>query len=44
MGSGTTAIASLKLKRHYLGIELKEEYCRLAKEAIEKEESGHKRT
>jgi site-specific DNA-methyltransferase (adenine-specific) len=43
MGSGTTALASIKLKRHYLGIELKEEYCQLANDAIEKAENGHKR-
>jgi DNA modification methylase len=43
MGSGTTALASIKLKRHYLGIELKEEYCQLANDAIEKAGNGHKR-
>ena len=42
MGSGTTALASIKLKRHYLGIELKEEYCQLANQAIEKAGNGHK--
>jgi DNA modification methylase len=44
MGSGTTALASIKLKRHYLGIELKEEYCQLANEAVKKAENGNKRT
>lgn len=44
MGSGTTALASINLKRHYLGIELKEDYCQLAKEAIAKAGNGHKRT
>ncbi len=30
MGSGTTAIASINLGRHYVGMELQEEYHRLA--------------
>ena len=34
MGSGTTAIASLQANRHFLGIELKEEYYQLACQAI----------
>ncbi len=34
MGSGTTAIASLQVNRHFLGIELKEEYYQLACQAI----------
>ncbi|MDI6857946.1 MAG: site-specific DNA-methyltransferase [Dehalococcoidia bacterium] len=34
IGSGTTALACIELDRHYVGIELKEEYCRLADEAI----------
>jgi len=34
IGSGTTALACVELDRHYLGIELSEEYCRLAREAI----------
>ena len=36
MGSGTTAIACLQTNRHFLGVELKEEYYRLACEAIAK--------
>ena len=35
-GSGTTAVASLLLKRNYIGIELSNEYCALAKKRIEK--------
>ncbi|MHB1276383.1 MAG: DNA-methyltransferase [Candidatus Humimicrobiaceae bacterium] len=31
-GSGTTAIAAAKLGRNYLGIEILEEYCKIAKE------------
>lgn len=36
MGSGTTAIASLQTNRHFIGIELKEEYYRLTCQAIAK--------
>jgi modification methylase len=34
MGSGTTAIAALKNKRNYLGIELSPEYCKMAENRI----------
>ena len=34
MGSGTTAIASKNLNRHFVGMELKEEYYQLAIQAI----------
>ncbi len=37
IGSGTTAVASLQLNRKYIGIEIKEEYCKLAIERIKKE-------
>ena len=30
MGSGTTAVASIKLNRHYIGFEISEEYCKIA--------------
>ena len=33
-GSGTTAIAALKNKRHYIGIELSPEYCKMAEDRI----------
>jgi modification methylase len=33
-GSGTTAVASLLLKRNYIGIEKSEEYCKLSEERI----------
>ncbi len=36
LGSGTTAVAAAKLERHYLGIEINEEYCRVAKAAIKR--------
>ena len=34
MGSGTTAIASLKNKRSFIGIELSPEYCKMANKRI----------
>jgi len=34
LGSGTTAVAALKLGRHFLGFEISEEYCRIARERI----------
>ncbi len=34
MGSGSTAVAAKLLKRHYLGFEISEEYCRIAEERI----------
>ena len=34
MGSGTTAIAALKAKRNYIGIEISPEYCELAEKRI----------
>ena len=34
MGSGTTAIASIQVNRHFVGVELKEEYYELACQAI----------
>lgn len=39
MGSGTTGVASKKNGRHYIGIELKKEYCDMANERIEEETS-----
>ncbi len=36
IGSGTTAIACIKLKRHYVGIELNEDYYRLSMANIRK--------
>jgi modification methylase len=34
MGSGTTAIAALNLKRNYIGIELSPDYCSMANDRI----------
>lgn len=39
LGSGTTALAAAKLGRNYLGIEIRTDYCALARKAI-KEELG----
>jgi len=44
LGSGTTAVACACLCRHYVGIELKDEFCHLAADAVEKAKNGHKRT
>ncbi len=37
MGSGSTAIAAIREKRNYIGIELQLEYVRLAREACAQE-------
>lgn len=34
IGSGTTAVACVRLDRRYIGIEIKEEYVQLAEERI----------
>jgi site-specific DNA-methyltransferase (adenine-specific) len=41
MGSGTTALACIKLNRHYVGIEMMEKYYDLALEAIERANNGN---
>jgi len=41
IGAGTTALACIKLNRHYVGIEMMENYYSLALEAIERA-NGHK--
>lgn len=38
MGSGQTAIASIKAKRHYIGYDIKKDYIRLANKRIRKYE------
>ena len=35
-GSGTTAKMAKNLKRHYIGIDISEEYCKLARKILEK--------
>ena len=37
LGSGTTAVACEKMGRRWIGIEISEEYCKIAKERIEQE-------
>ena len=37
MGSGTTAIAAINLKRNYVGIELSPDYCEMANTRIKRE-------
>lgn len=39
LGSGTTAVVANKLKRHYCGIELNQEYCCWALKRLDKAES-----
>lgn len=34
IGSGTTAVAAKELKRHYIGIEKEEKYCKIANERL----------
>jgi DNA modification methylase len=38
MGSGTTAVACIKVNRKYIGFELLEEYCKIAEKRLSKEE------
>ena len=39
MGSGTTAVACIKEKRHFIGYEITKEYFDIAQERIKKEQS-----
>lgn len=39
IGSGTTAVACKRLDRYYIGFEINPEYCKIAKERLEAEES-----
>ena len=43
IGSGTTAIASIRQGRHFVGIEVSKEYVELAKQAITRENGNTKR-
>jgi len=40
LGSGTTAVACKRLGRKFIGIEISEEYCRIAKDRIQAEQKG----
>lgn len=37
LGSGTTAVAAKRLARHYIGIEINSDYCRIAEERLAQE-------
>lgn len=37
LGSGTTAVAAKQLGRHYIGIEINPDYCRIAEERLAQE-------
>jgi len=39
IGSGTTAVACVHLKRHYIGFETSKKYCRIAKARLEAEKT-----
>lgn len=41
MGSGTTAVVAQGLGRDFIGIELSEEYCRMAEARIERDKVCH---
>jgi modification methylase len=40
MGSGSTAVAAIRAKRNFIGIEISEKYCGLAEERIVQEKSA----
>lgn len=40
IGSGTTAIAALRLHRHFIGIEIDPEFVKVAKERLRSEQTG----
>lgn len=44
MGSGTTGVACKNLDRRFIGIELDEEYFKIAKERIEKHDLNNGQT
>jgi len=42
MGSGTTAISAINHKRHYIGIDISPEYCKMAETRIKKHQAQSK--
>lgn len=41
LGSGTTSVVAKKLNRHYIGIEVNEDYCCLAEKRLALAEHDH---
>lgn len=41
-GSGTTCVAAKRLNRHYIGIDISQEYCKLAEDRILNDKNGSK--
>lgn len=39
-GSGTTSVAAKRLGRNYIGIDISEEYCQIARDRLEAEQKG----
>ena len=39
-GSGTTCVAAKMLGRNYIGIDISEEYCKIARERLEAVDTG----
>ena len=42
MGSGTTALAALDMNRYYIGMEIDEEYCKVARQRVNEWERSQK--
>jgi site-specific DNA-methyltransferase (adenine-specific) len=41
IGSGTVAVASVETNRNFIGMELSEEYCKIANERLSKLNDGN---
>ena len=40
LGSGSTSVVANKLGRHYIGIDISEKYCEIARKRVEAAEKG----
>ena len=40
VGSGTTCVAAKMLSRRYIGIDISEEYCQIARQRLEAVDTG----